>query len=262
MKSKIIQELGSIEKKHGVKIILASESGSRAWGFPSTDSDYDVRFIYVHKPDWYITIGDKRDVIELPVDEILDINGWDLKKALQLMRKSNSPLMEWLSSPIQYRVWPQACEKLLALSKSAFLPKTSCHHYLSMAKKSVGKLNGDKTAKLKTYMYAVRPMLCCEWIIRHLSQPPMNISDLLAEMEIDKSFKDKVLELIDIKKRYPEKHKVKRSEFFESYINRRIAAFHGRIPENPHRPGLDSFDDVFRNIITCDSFLGPKRTDP
>lgn len=250
MKRKIIQELEHIEKKHAVRIISASESGSRAWGFPSNDSDYDVRFIYANKPDWYLTIGNKRDVIELPVDQILDINGWDLKKALQLLRKSNSPLMEWLSSPIKYRVLPHAYEKLSALSRLAFLPETSCHHYLSMARKSVEILNGDKKAKLKTYMYAIRPILCCKWIIQHLSQPPMHISDLLTELDVDKSFKDNVTELIDIKKRHSEKYRLERSEFLDSYIDNKIATLQEKIPKNPTGPGLELFDDVFRKIIT------------
>lgn len=250
MKQRIIQALEDIEKENGVKIILASESGSRAWGFPSKDSDYDVRFIYVNMPNWYLTISNKRDVIELPVDEILDINGWDLKKALQLMRKSNSPLMEWLSSPIKYRVLPQACDRLSALSKLAFMPETSCHHYLSMARKSLEKLNGDNQAELKTYMYAVRPMLCCEWITQHLSQPPMHISDLLAALEVERPFKAEVIELIDIKKEHSEKYKVERSEFLDSYINNKIEMLHEQIPKNPPRPSLDLFDDVFRGTIT------------
>jgi predicted nucleotidyltransferase len=254
MKQKIIQELENIEKKHAVRIILASESGSRAWGFPSNDSDYDVRFIYVNKTNWYLTIDNKRDVIELPVDAILDINGWDLKKALQLLRKSNSPLMEWLSSPIKYRVLPHVYEKLSALSRSAFLPETSCHHYLSMARKSVEILNGDKKAKLKTYMYAIRPMLCCEWIIQHLSQPPMNISDLLTELDVDKPFKDNMNELIDIKKRHSEKYRLERSEFLDSYINHKIATLQERIPKNPPGPELDLFDDVFRETIAALDF--------
>ncbi len=104
MKQKIIDQLSSIEKEYSVTIILACESGSRAWGFPSSDSDFDVRFIYVNKKDWYLSIADKRDFIEIPIDDALDINGWELRKSLQLMRKSNSPLLEWLSSPIQYHV--------------------------------------------------------------------------------------------------------------------------------------------------------------
>jgi uncharacterized protein len=94
--------LSDIEKTHQVKIIYSCESGSRAWGFPSADSDYDVRFLYLHPVDWYLSIEDKRDVIEVPIKNKLDITGWDLRKALQLFRKSNPPLLEWLGSPIVY----------------------------------------------------------------------------------------------------------------------------------------------------------------
>src|SRR4029078_9708652 len=102
MREKIELELERIEKENDVKILFAVESGSRAWGFPSKDSDYDVRFIYVHKKDWYLSIDQKRDVIELPINNLLDINGWELRKALKLFRKSNPPLMEWLHSGIVY----------------------------------------------------------------------------------------------------------------------------------------------------------------
>jgi predicted nucleotidyltransferase len=254
MKQRIVQELDKIEKEHGIRILLASESGSRAWGFPSNDSDYDVRFIYSNNTDWYLSIGNKRDVVELPIDEILDINGWDLKKALQLMRKSNSPLLEWLSSPIKYIVLPEAYEKLLELSKLAFKPETSCHHYLAMARKSIENLNGDGKAKLKTYMYAIRPMLCCEWIIQHLSQPPMQISELLDELEIEIKFKDEVNGLIETKRLHSEKYRVQRSISIEKYINDKIEILHDKIPKNPVGPYLDMFDDTFRYIL---SELGP-----
>jgi predicted nucleotidyltransferase len=99
----ILEQLEQIEQEEQVTILYACESGSRAWGFPSQDSDYDVRFIYLHKPEWYLSIYDKRDVIERPINNMLDINGWDLRKALNLFRKSNPPLLEWLQSPIQYK---------------------------------------------------------------------------------------------------------------------------------------------------------------
>jgi predicted nucleotidyltransferase len=131
MKSRILKELNEIEKNCDVKIIYACESGSRAWGFwgfASEDSDYDVRFIYVHPKDWYLTIANKRDVIEIPFDGVLDINGWDIKKSLKLLRKSNSPLLEWLSSPIRYRNVRPVINALVELSADAFLPESSCHH--------------------------------------------------------------------------------------------------------------------------------------
>ena len=104
MRQIILRELANLEKEHQVKILFACESGSRAWGFPSQDSDYDVRFIYLHPQDWYLSIEveRKRDVIELPISDDLDITGWDLRKALQLFKKTNPPLLEWLGSPIIY----------------------------------------------------------------------------------------------------------------------------------------------------------------
>ncbi|MBS4161445.1 nucleotidyltransferase domain-containing protein, partial [Klebsiella pneumoniae] len=102
MNQRINEELANIENMNHVKILFAVESGSRAWGFPSQDSDYDVRFIYVHQKDWYLSIDEKRDVIERPIHESLDISGWELTKALRLFRKSNPPLLEWLSSEMVY----------------------------------------------------------------------------------------------------------------------------------------------------------------
>ncbi len=81
--------LAEIEAQENVRIVYACESGSRAWGFPSSDSDYDVRFIYLHPLEWYLSIEKRRDVIERPITGVLDVNGWDLRKALQLFRKSN-----------------------------------------------------------------------------------------------------------------------------------------------------------------------------
>src|SRR5437879_13444130 len=100
MNNQISDELLAIEERERVRILYACESGSRAWGFPSADSDYDVRFIYVHRPEWYLSVFEKRDVIERPLKDCLDLSGWDIKKALQLLRKSNAPLLEWLGSPI------------------------------------------------------------------------------------------------------------------------------------------------------------------
>ena len=94
MQALILEKLDAIEAEHGVQILYACESGSRGWGIASQDSDYDVRFIYCHRRDWYLAVGEPRDVIELPINDVLDINGWDLRKALQLMRKSNPTLLE------------------------------------------------------------------------------------------------------------------------------------------------------------------------
>jgi len=109
----ILDALRRVERDHDVEIVFACESGSRGWGFSSPDSDYDVRFVYRHCAEWYLTATERagkgqpqRDVIELPIDAELDVGGWDLRKALRLLDNSNPTLWEWLRSPIVYREQP------------------------------------------------------------------------------------------------------------------------------------------------------------
>ncbi len=194
MKDKIINELARIEEQENVRILYASESGSRAWGFPSKDSDYDVRFIYIHPIDWYLSIADKRDVIERPINDLLDINGWDIRKALKLFRKSNPPLLEWLQSPIIYWEKSSIAESMRKLSPLTFSPRSCMYHYLSMAKGNFREyLQGDRV-KVKKYFYVLRPVLACLWIKQKNTMPPMEfeilvntiISDDLLKREIDK----------------------------------------------------------------------------
>src|SRR5450755_2879949 len=90
----IKQKLYELETNQNIRILYACESGSRAWGFPSPDSDFDVRFIYARTTNDYLSIHEIKDVIDLPVNEVLDIGGWDIKKALKLFLKSNAPLYE------------------------------------------------------------------------------------------------------------------------------------------------------------------------
>ncbi len=134
VRQQIEVELQRIEQEEGVNILSACESGSRAWGFPSKDSDYDVRYIYIRPVEWYLSIFEKRDVIERPISDMLDINGWDLKKALNLFRKSNPPLLEWLQSPIVYLENGSVAEQIRRVSPLTFSPRSCMHHYLHMAK--------------------------------------------------------------------------------------------------------------------------------
>ncbi len=249
MQKTIIKELNKIKKTNRIKIILAIESGSRAWGFPSDNSDYDVRFIYINPKDWYLTIADKRDVIELPIDDLLDINGWDIQKALKLMRKSNPPLLEWLSSPIQYKVVKQEFDKLLDLSTPSFLPETTCHHYLSMAKKYVTEIEKSGTVKLKTYMYAIRSILCCKWIVAYLMQPPMNIFDLLAKTSNDNTFTEIITRLVEEKSKHSEGYRVKHYDQIDTHIREIIYETQNNIPKNPERSDIEIYDDVFRSFL-------------
>lgn len=178
MEKIIIEKLNEIEQKENVTILYAAESGSRAWGFPSQDSDYDVRFIYVRPWKEYFTLEKKRDVIEYILNEELDMNGWDLKKALQLLYCSNMTIYEWGSSPIVYKT-TDYFEELKKSLPNFFNSKAGGYHYISLAVNSFRALQEDKV-KLKKYFYAVRPILACRYILKNQLPPPMNFCSLMS----------------------------------------------------------------------------------
>lgn len=251
MKKRIECDLKVIEKNNDVKIIYACESGSRAWGFPSVNSDYDVRFIYAHPTAWYLTIAEKRDVIEIPIDDDLDINGWDIRKALKLLRKSNSPLLEWISSPIKYRDVKPIMTDIAKLAANAFLSESSCHHYLSMAKRVISDFDGGEEVKVKSYLYSLRAILCGKWIVKKLSQPPMRIQELLDEFIPSGAISEFVDEIIDEKSRGDEYLKIKRSIEFEDYLKEQLRILGKTIPKNSNKILIEKFDSVFQEVLSA-----------
>ncbi len=175
----IRENLDAIEEKYEVKILLAVESGSRAWGFASPDSDYDVRFIYAHRPEEYLRVDPMKDVIEWQLDEVLDIKGWDLRKALWAFGKGNPNVMEWASSPIVYRK-AEEWDFLKETALHYYSEKSALCHYYGTANSTLhGFLTGEMI-RYKKYFYALRPLLCCNWIERYHSVPPMEFDKLLA----------------------------------------------------------------------------------
>jgi len=199
LKEKILAEIKKIEEQYEVKVCLAVESGSRAWGFPSKDSDYDVRFIYVHKKDWYLSIDQKREVIELPINDLLDINGWEIRKALKLFRKSNPPLLEWLHSGIVYYQAFSLVDKLKAIQNQVFLPQSALFHYLNMAKGNFRDyLRGDHV-KIKKYFYVLRPVLACLWIERYNTVPPIEFQILVEDLLEEGQLKQEISTLLERK---------------------------------------------------------------
>lgn len=173
-------ELARLENEREVRVLFACESGSRAWGFASRDSDYDVRLIYVQRRDWYLSVEDRRDVIEQPISDDLDISGWELRKALRLLRKSNPPLLEWLKSPIVYRHDPAFVAEFGAIAAEFYSPRRCYAHYLHMAFGNWRNyLLGREAVSLKKYLYVFRPLLACRWIERQLGQVPMLFAELV-----------------------------------------------------------------------------------
>jgi uncharacterized protein len=199
LREKILAEIQKIEEQFEVKICLAVESGSRAWGFPSKDSDYDVRFIYVHKKDWYLSIDQKRDVIELPINDLLDINGWELSKALRLFRKSNPPLMEWLHSGIVYYQAFSLVDQMKNIQNQVFSPQSSLYHYLNMAKGNFRDYLRNEQVKIKKYFYVLRPVLACVWIERYNTVPPIEFQTLVEELLDEGQLKKEMLILLERK---------------------------------------------------------------
>lgn len=151
--------ISDIERVHQVHVLYAVESGSRGWGFASADSDWDVRFVYVHPRDWYLSIHEGRDVIEEMRPGDLDLAGWDLRKTLKLLQKSNPPLLEWLYSPIVYREDTEFATSVRALVSLGFSHKHCFHHYLSMAHaNNRASLQGERV-RAKKYLYVLRPLM-------------------------------------------------------------------------------------------------------
>ena len=180
MRSAVLAQLKALEREHDVKVLFACESGSRGWGFASPDSDYDVRFVYVPRLPWYLRTRAGRDVIELPVSAELDVSGWELRKALQLMQASNPVLLEWLRSPVVYCSETAWVKRLHELALQSFSPVRGYHHYLSMARKTMkNHLRPDsELVKYKKYFYALRPLLAARWIREIGGVPPMRFAEL------------------------------------------------------------------------------------
>jgi hypothetical protein len=179
---RIVSELRAIERGHSCQVLLAVESGSRAWGFPSPDSDWDVRFIYAHNVQRYLSIGQTRDVIEYPhLPDDLDLSGWDIRKALSLMLAGNSTVREWMNSPIGYFVNSEFFTDLSELAKLSENRSAALYHYRAMIDQIKRKYMADpETVNLKRYLYVVRPALCILWMREHACGfPPMDVRELL-----------------------------------------------------------------------------------
>ena len=199
MRDIILSKLHEMEKENNIKILYAVESGSRGWGFASKDSDYDARFIYIRPIDWYLSIDEKKDYIEYPIDQLLDINGWDLKKALQLYKKSNPPLLEWLSSPIVYMENYSLAQKMRSLLPDFFSPVPTVYHYLHIARNKYQEIMSTDQVKIKRYFYILRPLLACMWIEKNNTMPPMEFDKLMADQILDGALIDEIEKLLQKK---------------------------------------------------------------
>lgn len=244
----VAAELERMERAEDVRVLLAVESGSRAWGFASPDSDFDVRFVYVRPVEHYLRLEPARDVLEWRIDEVLDVDGWDADKALRLLRGSNPSLFEWLASPIVYAEDP-AFTAVRDLAADCFSPVASARHYLSMARGQVAACTAG-TIRLKKYLYIMRALLAARWVVAERAPAPMLFGDLVGA-ELEDSMSGLVEELLAAKTASGESDERPRVPAFDAWVAGALAELEdavGALAPGPKVP-WGRLNEVFLAIV-------------
>lgn len=258
-RQQIMQALRGIEADENVQILFAVESGSRAWGFPSPDSDYDVRFVYVRPMEWYLSIFPGRDVVELPLEGELDVNGWDIKKSLELLMKPNPVMLEWLSSPIRY-VWDEdACEQIEVFSKKAAHAKSCLYHYMHLGGRQWrAYIEGKDQVNLKKYLYVVRPAMAIQWIRKNPDiLPPMNFFELRAGIDLSDDLTAALDDIIEKKRQSKETGEGPAVSVINDFILDEFKWAEEAVQslKEEKEQFIDEADELFRKLIMGDTAL-------
>jgi len=244
MTAEIQQLLDRIEKEHCVRIPYACESGSRAWGFASPDSDYDIRFIFVRPESSYLSVQEGLESIDLPLEGELDAGGWDIRKAVRLLGKSNGALVEWLHSPVVYRSEPGLRERWQSTARAVFSPRASCDHYHGLAKQMVlGKLQGEEV-RAKDYLYALRSILCARWVGTGKGIPPVAFAELVPTAPI--AIRELIPELLEHKARTAESERMPRLQVLDDFLK---AALEEKAELTGSPQNMDLLDRLLRREI-------------
>lgn len=257
----LIQErLNTAAGDVGAKIIYACESGSRAWGFASPDSDYDIRFIYAHPMEWYLSVDEGRDVIERPIERHalgeIDLGGWDIRKTLRLVKKSNPVVWEWLQSPVTYQLGSSGIVEHFRLAIDPFFsPITACHHYLAICRGTMERELSGPEVKIKKYFYMLRPILAAAWIERFKAVPPMEFQPLLAMLDDSTAIRAVVADLLERKARTDERIPIPRESILDTWLDAewtRLKDAAGRLPSSQSgdgKPDAGVLDQLFRTLV-------------
>ncbi len=245
----ILRKLSQIEADCQVRILHAAESGSRAWGFASPDSDYDVRFIYVRKKEAYLRLEDTADHIEWELNEVLDINGWDIAKVLRLFHKSNATPFEWALSPEVYYTTPQ-WRMVYERASAYFSKKAAMYHYYGTARSNYQAHLLGEQVKYKKYFYVLRPILCCQWIASHGGPPPVRFDDMKNELE-DQELRRQIDRLQEQKVRMTEAEKGPRADWLNQYIENWLSKASveiSRLPDD-RTPQWEPLNEIFCKLL-------------
>jgi hypothetical protein len=251
MTGEIKKELLRLERQHDIKILYAVESGSRAWGFASTDSDWDVRYIYIHRLDWYLKIDDRKDNLEEILPNDIDLAGWELKKALRLFRKSNPPMLEWLRSPVVYLQQFSTADQLRELTKEYFNPKSCLHHYLHMAEGNYREYLQKDSVRVKKYFYVLRPILACDWIKKTNTMAPMEFHTLLNSQVTDKYVKSEIHNLLTRKMAGEELNEEPKIQILNDFIESKIKFYSDYVKSlgQISQPDTARLDELFKRTL-------------
>ena len=246
----ILDVLRAEEEARGVRVLFAAESGSRAWGFASPDSDWDVRAIYVHPLDWYLRVAEKpADTFEAMRPGDVDLSAWELRKALRLFAKSNVPLLEWLGSPIVYLDRDGFDDRLRALVPRFFDPRGAAWHHLAMQRSALADLAPDGTIRIKKLCYALRSALSVRWIVARASMPPVPFPELFDASDQDPATRAAVEDVLAAKRDASERDRtalppVLASLFAENETLVPAAQFPQR-----ERGNLSELDEILKAIL-------------
>lgn len=249
IRAQIEHKLAEMERDHNVRVLFACESGSRGWGFASPDSDYDVRFVYAHPVEWYLRVMPGRDVIEQPVNAVFDVSGWDLRKALALLKKGNATLMEWLDSPVVYQANAVFLARMREVALQVHRPERSFHHYVNMARKNFREHMKVERVRLKKYLYVLRPLLAAVWVERKRTVAPMRFQELVDGMVTDTLLRQAIAELLIIKRQVRESEYGAAIPAINSFIVDELARLESI--SVPHRDHIDfsPLDELLRDTV-------------
>ena len=246
----ILLKIREIEEKEHVRVLHVIESGSRAWGFASSDSDYDVRFIYVRDKDFYLSLRNTKDYIDWELNEVLDINGWDLKKALQHFHKSNATLFEWSNSPVVYKTTKEWQSLYNQTAGRYFACKPALYHYYGTANKNYHTYLLDDMVKYKKYFYVLRPILACKWIEEKKCPPPVLFDELCRTM-LEDDMKAAVTDLVAKKIKMSESDKGPKLEKINQYIEKKLEYYQRFVQfmQDDRNPDWEPLERAFREIV-------------
>jgi len=250
METRIKEEINRVEEKYGIEVLWACETGSRAWGFPSPDSDYDVRLIYRHKLDWYLSLKEQKDNIEyMSDDRELDLTGWDIRKSLRLLKKSNASLLERIQSNIVYKKNDAFAESFLEQAKLNYSPITTLYHYMKLGENGYDAIYGQKEYKLKKLFYALRGAVACEWVMQKDTMPPISFIQMLDELELGKLFVKRVKELIELKSVKNESYMHSGEGLLQVFIESTLEKAKKNANSLPGKKIYLNMDNYFREVV-------------